>query len=279
MANYVKKIALAGDWGTGKTSLVRRFVYNLFEDKYIQTIGAKVSKKTVKLGSKEGTHIVNLIIWDVLGQKDYRMIHANAFRGLDGAIFVCDLTRMETLQGIHDYWYPQIVKVSGKVPFMIFGNKSDLKEQHKFGLSEIIGVGATIGIPADFCILTSAKTGENVEKSFLRIARACLSTPERQVYDEEKHTGIYMAPEVYTARAVLDAIIMDFIEVYGKEIEGMEIVEKCAGDAGINMSVPDKVALRKFVDLIKNVELEKGISQRDVEENYARRLMMIAYIE
>jgi len=102
MANYVKKIALAGDWGTGKTSLVRRFVYNLFEDKYIQTIGAKVSKKTVKLGSKEGTHIVNLIIWDVLGQKDYRMIHANAFRGLDGAIFVCDLTRMETLQGIHD---------------------------------------------------------------------------------------------------------------------------------------------------------------------------------
>ena len=42
-----KKICLLGDAAVGKTSLVRRFVYNLFDDKYLSTIGVKVSRKTV----------------------------------------------------------------------------------------------------------------------------------------------------------------------------------------------------------------------------------------
>ena len=42
-----KKVCLLGDFAVGKTSLVRRFVYALFDDKYISTIGVKVSRKTV----------------------------------------------------------------------------------------------------------------------------------------------------------------------------------------------------------------------------------------
>ena len=44
-----KKICLLGDFAVGKTSLVQRFVYALFDDKYISTIGVKVSRKTVVL--------------------------------------------------------------------------------------------------------------------------------------------------------------------------------------------------------------------------------------
>ncbi|MFZ1464732.1 MAG: GTP-binding protein, partial [Anaerolineae bacterium] len=32
-----KKICLLGDFGVGKTSLVRRFVYDLFDDRYLST--------------------------------------------------------------------------------------------------------------------------------------------------------------------------------------------------------------------------------------------------
>ncbi|MEM3396920.1 MAG: Rab family GTPase [Thermoplasmata archaeon] len=277
MQAYVKKIALAGDWATGKTSLVKRFVYSQFDDKYVQTIGTKVSKKSVKFGSKEGEVIVNLIIWDVLGQRDYKMIHANAFKGLDGAILVVDITRKATLQSIHDYWYPQIVKVSGRIPFVIFGNKSDLKQNAEVKLDDIKNIAGTIGVSEDLCMLTSAKTGENVEKAFIRIARACVMSPPPLRVAQESG-GIYKTPDVYTAQAVLDAIIIDFVETYGSETEAMDVVEKCARAANVNMQMPEKQALQEFVVMLKKVEVEKGFNQEFVEENFARRLMMIAYI-
>ena len=47
MVSLSAKICLLGDYAVGKTSLVRRFVYNLFDDKYLSTIGVKVSRKVV----------------------------------------------------------------------------------------------------------------------------------------------------------------------------------------------------------------------------------------
>lgn len=277
MQTYVKKIALAGDWATGKTSLVQRFVYSQFDDKYIQTIGTKVSKKSVKLGSKEGEVLVNLIIWDVLGQKDYKMIHTNAFKGIDGAILVVDITRKDTLQSIYDYWHPQIVKTSGRIPFVIFGNKSDLKHMAEVRLEDIENIANKIDIPKDFCMLTSAKTGENVEKAFIRIARACVTLPPPLKVMQDNY-GIYKTPEIYTAQAVLDAIIIDFVETYGSETEAMNVVEKCARATNVNMQMPEKQTLQNFVVMLKKVEIEKGFNVEFVEENFARRLMMIAYI-
>ena len=45
---YIKKVALVGDSSVGKTSLIRRFVIDVFDDKYIATIGAKVSKRDIE---------------------------------------------------------------------------------------------------------------------------------------------------------------------------------------------------------------------------------------
>ena len=45
--HLMKKVCLIGDPGVGKTSLVRRFVYDIYDDKYISTIGAKVTQKAL----------------------------------------------------------------------------------------------------------------------------------------------------------------------------------------------------------------------------------------
>ena len=50
-----KKVCLLGDFAVGKTSLVRRFVYDLFEDKYLSTIGVKVSRKVVAVPKDDAT--------------------------------------------------------------------------------------------------------------------------------------------------------------------------------------------------------------------------------
>ena len=46
-----KKICLLGGFGVGKTSLVSRFVHSIFSDKYLTTVGVKIDKKSVDLGT------------------------------------------------------------------------------------------------------------------------------------------------------------------------------------------------------------------------------------
>jgi GTPase SAR1 family protein len=67
-----KKVCLIGDPGVGKTSLIHRYVLDLFDDSYLTTIGAKVTKKMVGLDVADcDLHVnLNLMIWDVAGKKE-----------------------------------------------------------------------------------------------------------------------------------------------------------------------------------------------------------------
>lgn len=94
------KICLAGEAFVGKTSLIRRFVYDEFEDKYITTLGTKVTKKDLQLkvdGADEER--VVLMVWDIMGNRGIRDLLQEAyFNRANGALLVCDVTRPETLQ-------------------------------------------------------------------------------------------------------------------------------------------------------------------------------------
>ena len=45
-----KKIILLGDGEVGKTSLIRRFVLDKYDDKYILTVGTKITEKNLQIG-------------------------------------------------------------------------------------------------------------------------------------------------------------------------------------------------------------------------------------
>ena len=100
-----KKIVVLGDPAVGKTSLIRRFVINAFDDKYLTTIGAKIVKKEVQLrsGGAKPDIDVTLMIWDVAGQKTLGNVKQAYYRGSEGAIIVCDITRRETLLSTIDW--------------------------------------------------------------------------------------------------------------------------------------------------------------------------------
>ena len=46
-----KKICMMGAYGSGKTSLVRRFVESLFDERYHTTVGVKIDKKVLTVNS------------------------------------------------------------------------------------------------------------------------------------------------------------------------------------------------------------------------------------
>lgn len=169
-----KKVILLGDGAVGKTSLIRKYVEDQFDDEYIFTIGTKVSRKDITVGTGDDEVIVNMVIWDILGQTDYHRTQAEAFKGAAGVLLVCDITRTETLKSLVDYWIPEFKKVAGKVPIVFLANKSDLKDQFKFTEAEFMEFAQKCVGPNDtpLAYLTSAKTGDNVENAFISIAES-----------------------------------------------------------------------------------------------------------
>ncbi len=161
---YSNKIIFCGDFSVGKTSLIRRFVENRFEEDYISTIGVQLSKKTVLLSEKTK---LNFIIWDIGGQRQFDLNRTRFYNGANAAFIVVDRTRPDNLKSI-EKWYSELKKaIPITIPIVIVGNKSDLKDEIVISEEEIKDVAKQFGF---HFILTSALTGENVNDAFLYIA-------------------------------------------------------------------------------------------------------------
>jgi len=157
-----KKVLLVGNFGVGKTSLIRRFVLNEFSEDYISTIGVRVSTKTVSLENEE----VKLLIWDVAGTSEDEKIPKSYFLGAHAAMYVFDLSRVETYEKL-DAYVESVKELSGLHNILIVGNKKDLITE-----SELKECLDSISIPVD--LVTSAKENSNVEDAFVSLAHQSL---------------------------------------------------------------------------------------------------------
>ncbi len=163
------KVCLVGEAAVGKTSLIRRFVLDNFDDKYIQTLGTKVSKKEMTAANVDptGSMKIDMTIWDIMGQKGFRELLKEAyFYGAKGILAVCDSTRKKTLEDLDD-WIEGVYSVTGKIPIEFLANKVDLKEQAQVTEDDMVQAAKAYDSPFHF---TSAKTGVNVEQAFQSLA-------------------------------------------------------------------------------------------------------------
>lgn len=163
------KICLIGEGAVGKTSLIRRFVLDDFDDKYLQTLGTKVSKREIEVpaNGNEAAIKVDMTIWDIMGQKGFRELLKDAyFYGARGIIAVCDVTRKATLEELDD-WIEGVYSVSGRVPIQFLANKADLED--KIAMNDKDLEQATKAYDSEY-YFTSAKSGVNVETAFRNLA-------------------------------------------------------------------------------------------------------------
>jgi len=163
-----RKICLLGDWGVGKTSLIRKFVFDQFDDKYLTTFGTKVTKKRIQFKKTQEDIIdINLMIWDIMGQEEFKKVQLMSYKSANGALIVCDLTRRETLDRLK-IWKSDLFSVTGEIPIIILGNKSDLIDNAQFTAVDLTKTAEKLSAQG---FLTSAKTGDNVEKAFVYIGK------------------------------------------------------------------------------------------------------------
>ena len=168
------KVCMAGEPAVGKTSLIRRFVVGDYDDRYIVTLGTKVTKGTVRVrgpATNEETP-VDLILWDVMGTPSIRELLKEAYyRGAKGILAVFDLSRPATL-GALDGWANSIRLVAGPIPIHVVGNKADLVEPRKVSEPDLARFCEARGWPWSYA---SAKTGDGVVAAFEAISRALLA--------------------------------------------------------------------------------------------------------
>ena len=171
MTRINKKVCLLGDFAVGKTSLIRRFVYNRFDDKYISTIGVKVSRKTVSIADDQGVIELTMMLWALAGSEEFDQVRASYLRGAAGAIVVCDLTRSETLDGLPRY-VDDLLRTNAEAKVIVAANKSDLISQQEITSAQVESAAAALGAPH---YLTSAKAGTEVETLFRQLGHLLLT--------------------------------------------------------------------------------------------------------
>jgi len=162
------KLALVGDAAVGKSSLIRRFVLDEFDDKYLHTVGTKVTKVNLTIPHGADTEVdMDVAIFDIMGQKGFKdLVKETFFLDAQGVLAVCDLTNRASLDSLAD-WIATALEIAGEVPVYILVNKADLPDKAAFGEEAVARAAKPWEAPF---VYTSAKTGENVDDAFNALA-------------------------------------------------------------------------------------------------------------
>lgn len=158
-----KKVILTGSFGVGKTSLFNRFIHQQFSEKYLTTVGVRVNKKTLTVDNEE----ITLMLWDIAGEVSQDKVPVSYFLGTSGIIYVADLSRPLTFKNlVNDIKLLKELLPDGII--RIVANKADLVTPE-----QIAEIAASLSQPWD--IITSAKTGDNVENLFENLAKKLIA--------------------------------------------------------------------------------------------------------
>lgn len=175
--DYLFKVVLVGDSGTGKSCITNRFVSNSFLQAHDTTIGVDFYVKILDLNGKK----VKLQIWDTAGQERFRTIVPNYYRSSQGVILVYDCTDRRTFDHLLD-WLREVDRYANEdADRVIVGNKSDAPPASR-AVDTATGKFFAENLGVSF-YETSAKSGSNIEGLFMNLAesikrRVDASSPE-----------------------------------------------------------------------------------------------------
>ena len=187
------KIIIVGDVSTGKTSIIRRYIDEVFEEKKIASIGPQFSSKIIKLNGV----IYRIQFWDLPGQDRTPELTGIFCRDSNGVIFCCDISKIETKENIKK-WYESIKGFNDieNIPKIILENKCDLLKEESHvndNLDSLKNISDELGCQNYF--RTSALNGYNIKESFDYLINEIIKltdTAEVQLYnsfsiDQDKH--------------------------------------------------------------------------------------------
>eukprot|EP01080_Neovahlkampfia_damariscottae_P001411 gene1411-12031_t len=165
------KVIILGDSSVGKTSLLHQFAHKEFVSQK-----ASVCDSFLKQDLMVGDNMVNMQIWDTAGQERFNSISKSYFRGSDACVIVFDVTDSNSFNNL-SAWRKKFMEetdANESFPFIIVGNKIDLKEQRVISKEKALKWCKEHGDLEYF--ETSAKDATNVENCFQELAKHAADT-------------------------------------------------------------------------------------------------------
>eukprot|EP00041_Stephanoeca_diplocostata_P007014 m.96989 g.96989 ORF g.96989 m.96989 type:complete len:210 (+) comp16678_c0_seq1:125-754(+) len=177
--DFLFKFLVIGNANTGKSCLLHQFIENKFKTESSHTIGVEFGSKVINCGGKS----IKLQIWDTAGQERFRSVTRSYYRGAAGALLVYDISSRETYNALNNWLTDARTLASADIVIVLVGNKKDLEADREVTFLE----ASRFAQENELMFLeTSARTGENVEETFLKCARQILSKIETGQLDPEK---------------------------------------------------------------------------------------------
>lgn len=157
------KIALIGSSMVGKTTLMVKYCKGAFSEDYIATLGVQFLERQITVKNTP----VNIVIWDIGGQKSFMDMLPVCCDGAHVLIFMFDLSNITSLTALRD-WYKSANDCNPSARVFLVGNKFDLyfeqTEEEKIAITNKAKKFATaIGAPLMYCSNTHSI---NVKKLF-----------------------------------------------------------------------------------------------------------------
>ena len=157
--NYTFKILILGVSGTGKKSILHRFLETKYvknndfsrDGVYFNTHNIDINGKTIKLK-----------IWDTAGQERMRNLTEQYYKGSDGLLLVYDVTDEESYDTIN-VWLTSICNYNKDIGLVLLGNKIDLKDKI---VCEKKGKDLANKLKVSY-YETSAVTGQGIKEAFI----------------------------------------------------------------------------------------------------------------
>ena len=176
------KVVVLGGTAVGKRTLVHRSAFDPVSDRFVATLGAKVSKKEIVLPVRlrDGTFI-DLILWTV-NPRALTKRESALLRGTAAILGVCDATRMQTLEEL-DGLMQTVRRTAEDGPVVIAVNKWDLSVERQIQPDDALRFAQA---HAAECFFTSAVTGENVEATFQALGEQVVQRRRRTAHEIEK---------------------------------------------------------------------------------------------
>jgi len=158
--DFIWKIAVGGQGGVGKTTILYRFIHNEFISDAKLTVGVQFHTQALERQGRK----ISLVLWDLGGQERFRFIQPEYVKGAVACITCFDMSRYMTLEATRE-WIDMFRQNAPTAPIVLVGTKLDLIDQTE---QENITNSANALVAETGCIAfipTSSKLGVNVNET------------------------------------------------------------------------------------------------------------------
>ena len=160
--DYIFKFVIIGDTSVGKSCLMLQFINEKFRDLHEVTVGVEYGQKVIEYNGAR----IKLQIWDTAGAEIFHSVTATYYRGVSGTLLLYDISNKATYENTKKWLDELREHASPNVSVILVGNKSDLEDKREVPRNAAEDFATENGI---MYIETSAKTGDNIENTFIKL--------------------------------------------------------------------------------------------------------------